>query len=180
MNEEYYERKLRRSLRELGVRCSHSVFDHSCASVAQAAAAAGARPDEFIKSVCLRGKDDSLIVAIVHGPDRIDLDKVGKVLGIKRPRLAGPVWAEEKSGYPAGGTPPFGFDARFVIDRKVLELDQVYCGGGSKRSLLRIRPATIVEVTGATVGDIKVGSRVFPPPSGYPEASGGAAVPSKQ
>ena len=153
-DDEYYERKLRQAVRELGIRCNHLVFEESCASVTEAAAAAGAGPDEFIKSVCLKGKDGSLLVAIVHGPDRIDLDKVGKVLGVRRPRLAGPAWAEEKSGYPAGGTPPFGFEARFIIDCKVLSFEEVYCGGGSRRSLLRIRPASILQTTEATVADI--------------------------
>ena len=152
--DEYYERKLKETLTELGIRYEHLIFDHSCASVAEAASTAGAAPAGFIKSVCLRGKDDALLVAIVRGIERIDLDRVGEVLGVRRPRLAGPAWAEDRSGYPAGGTPPLGFRAGFVIDSAVLDLDLVYCGGGSKRSLLRIRPADILRATDASVGDI--------------------------
>jgi prolyl-tRNA editing enzyme YbaK/EbsC (Cys-tRNA(Pro) deacylase) len=154
MDDEYYEEKLKRTLTELGIRFEHLVFERSCASVADAARTAGAAPDEFIKSVCLRGKDNTLLVAIVRGADRIDLDRVGTVLGVRRPRLAGPTWAQEMSGYPAGGTPPLGFEARFVVDGRVLDLDLVYSGGGSSRSLLRMRPTNIVAATGALVDDI--------------------------
>jgi Cys-tRNA(Pro)/Cys-tRNA(Cys) deacylase len=154
MGDEDYERKLLAIAAELGVQCEHLIFSTSCASVEDAARTAGARSEEIVKSVCLKAKDGTLLVAVVRGADRIDLDKVGRALRIRRPRLAAPIWAEEKSGYPAGGTPPFGFDARFVVDRSVLDLEQVYCGGGSRRSLLRLHPADILAATGASVGDI--------------------------
>jgi Cys-tRNA(Pro)/Cys-tRNA(Cys) deacylase len=156
MDDAEYELKLLAVAAELGVECEHLVYDGSCASVGEAAKTAGARSVEIIKSVCLRAKDGTLVVAVVRGPDRIDLDKVGRILGIRRPRLAAPEWAEGKSGYPAGGTPPFGFDARFVVDRDVLDLEEAYCGGGSRRSLLRLCPGDILEATGAAVGDIAV------------------------
>jgi Cys-tRNA(Pro)/Cys-tRNA(Cys) deacylase len=154
MNDGQYEKKLLAAAAELGVECEHLIFDGSCASVGEAAATAGARPEEIVKSVCLRAKDGTLLVAVVRGHDRTDLDKVGRALGIRRPRLAAPAWAEQKSGYPAGGTPPFGFDARFVVDQRVLDLNAVYCGGGSRRSLLLLRPSAILLATGASVADI--------------------------
>ena len=154
MDDGYFEKKLVAAAAELGVECEHLIFDTSCATVSEAAETAGARPEQIIKAVCLRAKDGGLLVAVVHGPDRVDLDRVAQVLRIRRPRLAGPLWVEEKSGYPAGGTPPFGFEARFVVDRRVLELEEVYCGGGSRRSLLKIRPADILTATDASVGDI--------------------------
>ncbi len=154
MDDAEYERKLVAAAAQLGVECEHLIFDRPCASVGEAARTAGAPPGQIVKSVCLRAKDDTLLAAVVRGPDRIDLDKVGRTLGIRRPRLADPAWAEGKCGYPAGGTPPFGFDARFVVDCRVLDLEEAYCGGGSRRSLLRLRAADIPAAAGASVGDI--------------------------
>jgi prolyl-tRNA editing enzyme YbaK/EbsC (Cys-tRNA(Pro) deacylase) len=84
-------------------------------------------------------------VAIVKGEDRVDTTRVAKVLGVKKVRIA---TAEEmlgKTGYPCGGTPSFGYPARFLIDERVMEMDVVYSGGGSEYSLTKMRPADLVK-----------------------------------
>jgi len=61
----------------------------------------------------------------------------------------------EKTGYPAGGTPPFGFDATFLMDERVFEKAIVFGGGGSDRALIRIAPAEMQRVNGAKVAAIR-------------------------
>jgi prolyl-tRNA editing enzyme YbaK/EbsC (Cys-tRNA(Pro) deacylase) len=60
-----------------------------------------------------------------------------------------------KTGYPAGGTPPFGFDAIFLMDERVYEKPVVYGGGGSDRALIRIAPAEMQRVNGARVAVVR-------------------------
>ena len=133
-----YERKLRRFMEDHRVEGEHLLFDRSCHSVAEAAEAAGAAPEDFVKSICMVDAEGSLIVAIVKGEDRASTSRVGKALQIHRPRLATAEEALEKTGYPIGGTPAFAYEATFLVDPKVLEKDAVYAGGGSENALVQI------------------------------------------
>lgn len=151
---ELYDRKLKTFIEETGIAAEHLVFDRSCHSVEEAAAAAGVGSDDFIKSICMIGRTGNLIVAVVKGEDRADRRLVGELLGEKPPRLAKPDEILERTGYPCGGTPPFGFPAAFVIDERVLERKVVYAGGGTPTSLIRVRPADI-ERLGAIKGQIR-------------------------
>lgn len=134
-----YEEKLKQFITQQGIPAEHLIFEKSCHSVAEAAEAAGCQPHDLIKSICFLSKDDQLVVAIAKGEDRID----PKRLGLGKLRQASPEEMLERTGYPAGGTPPFGYAARFFIDPRVLEMTVVYGGGGSARSLIRLDPRLI-------------------------------------
>jgi Cys-tRNA(Pro)/Cys-tRNA(Cys) deacylase len=146
-----YEDKLRRFLNDRQVQAEHLSFQQSCHSVSEAAKAANAAPDDFVKSICLVDAQGSLIVAIVKGEDRASVSRVGKALGIAPPRLATPEEMLERTGYPCGGTPPFGFEATFLIDPRVLEREIVYAGGGSESALIRLSPREMQRVNGGTL-----------------------------
>lgn len=149
-----YERKLLDFVRERAVHCEHVVFAQSTHSVAEAAEAAGARPQDFVKSICLVSKGGRVVVAIVKGEDRADRQAVQRLLDIGKLSIASPADMLERTGYPAGGTPPFGFEAEFVVDERVLECAAVYAGGGSPRSLVRIAPSEMLRVNGGRIARI--------------------------
>jgi prolyl-tRNA editing enzyme YbaK/EbsC (Cys-tRNA(Pro) deacylase) len=94
-------------------------------------------------------------VAIVKGEDRADRSAVQQWLGLTKLSIASPEMMLAKTGYPAGGTPPFGFDATFLMDERVFERSVVYGGGGSDRALIRIAPAEVQRVNGAQVAMIR-------------------------
>lgn len=133
-----YEEKLKEFLQTNNIKAQHLSFNQSCHSVEEAARAANARPQDFVKNICMIDSKGNLIVAIVKGEDRASTKQVGKVLNIERPRTATPDEILEKTGYPCGGTPSFGYQAQFLIDPKVMEMDTVYTGGGSENSLVKI------------------------------------------
>jgi prolyl-tRNA editing enzyme YbaK/EbsC (Cys-tRNA(Pro) deacylase) len=136
---------------EMGIDGEHMTFARSCHSVAEAAEAAGVTPQDFVKSICMLDEAGSLIVGIVKGEDRASTSRVAKALNVSAVRVASPEEVFEKTGYPCGGTPSFGFPARFLIDPKVMEMEFVYMGGGSETSLVKIRPIEIVKGSGAEV-----------------------------
>lgn len=133
-----YEQKLKDYIKEKDIQAEHLSFEQSCHSVADAAKAANADPEELVKNICMVDTRGNLIVAIVKGEDRVSTKRVAKALEIDRPRIANPAEILEKSGYPVGGTPSFGFEAIFLIDPRVMERDLVYSGGGSNKSLVSI------------------------------------------
>lgn len=154
MRNEYHER-LRAFIDTHPVECGHLIFEQSTHSVAEAAEAAGVTSEDFIKSVCMVTKDGRMVVAIVKGEDRADRSAVQRLLGLSKLSIASPEIMLAKTGYPAGGTPPFGFDATFVMDERVFEKAVVYAGGGSDRALIRIAPREMQRVNGARVATIR-------------------------
>jgi Cys-tRNA(Pro)/Cys-tRNA(Cys) deacylase len=146
-----YEDRLRQFIEGQGIEAAHLRFDRSCHSVAEAAEAAGVPPEDFVKNICLVDAAGNLIVAIVKGEDRASTSRVGKVLGIERPQVATPAEILEKTGYPVGGTPSFGYPAIFLVDPRVMDKRLVYSGGGSTRSLVRIAPAELLRANGGQV-----------------------------
>lgn len=132
------EEKLKEYMKDNNIQAEHLHFEKSCHSVEEAAKATNASLQDFVKNVCMVDSKGNFIVAIVKGEDRASTERVSKTLNIERPSLATEKEILEKTGYPCGGTPSFGFDAKFLIDLKVMEKDFVYTGGGSENSLVRI------------------------------------------
>ena len=116
-----FEEKLKSFMEALGIQGKHCVFSQSCHSVAEAAAAVGGGPEDLVKNVCLVDEDSRFIVAIVKGEDRASTSRVAQALGARKVRTAFPAEVLERTGYPAGGTPLFGYEAIFLIDSKVME-----------------------------------------------------------
>ena len=150
-----YEEKLKRIIEERGIDAEHLSFDKYCRTVAEAARTVGAEPEDFVKSICMVDGDGGVIVAIVKGEDRASTSRVAKALGTERPRVASPDEILGLTGFPVGGTPGFGFDARFLVDPRVLDKDRVYLGGGSERSLVRMSTRELVRANGGRVARVR-------------------------
>ncbi len=153
MNE--YEKKLKMHIDENNVDCEHLVFEKSCHSVEEAAETAGASPEDFVKNICMSDSEGNIIVAIVKGEDRVGSKRVAKALGIERPKTALPENILQKTGYPVGGVPSFGYEAVFVVDERVMEKDFVYTGGGSPNSLVKINTAELLSANGGVVARVR-------------------------
>lgn len=130
-------------------------FNQSCHSVAEAAQAVGTTQDNLVKNICLIDADVNLIVAIVKGEDRVDPGQVGIALEIKAPRIATPAEILEKTGFPCGGVPSFGYSARFLIDPKVMGKAIIYTGGGSPNALVKIATAELVKANQGQIVKIR-------------------------
>ena len=150
-----YDRKLYDYIVQNNIKAEHLVFKKSCHSVQEAADAVGASPEDLVKNLCLIDDAGSLIVAIVKGEDRVSTKKAGRALGTAPPRTATVEEILEKTGYPCGGVPSFSYNARYLVDQRVMEKDFVYTGGGSEYSLVRISPAELVKANGAQVVNIR-------------------------
>jgi prolyl-tRNA editing enzyme YbaK/EbsC (Cys-tRNA(Pro) deacylase) len=150
-----YEEKIRKYIKINNIQAKLLTFDQSTHSVAEAAAAVKAQPEDFVKSICMIGPNEALIVAIVKGEHRASTRRVAKALNIARPRLANPVEMRQKSGYPAGGTPAFGYNAMFLMDPKVLDKEFVYSGGGSENALILMSPKEMKKANGAKIVRIR-------------------------
>ena len=137
------------------IHAEHLVFSNSCHSVADAAKAVDASPEEFVKNICFVDSTNNLIVAIVKGEDKVDANKIAFALKIQKPRIATPEQILEKTGYPCGGTPSFGYDAVFLVDTRVMEKEMVYTGGGSVTSLIKVSTNELLKANKGKVAEIR-------------------------
>jgi Cys-tRNA(Pro)/Cys-tRNA(Cys) deacylase len=149
-----YEEKLQKFISDNGIIGEYLVFQESCHSVEDAARALNTSPESIIKNICLVG-EDKFIVAILKGKDRVDRDLVARTLGLSKVKTAPPQEILDRSGYPCGGVPSFGFNAIFLIDPLVMEMDYVYSGGGSTTSLIKITPEEILRANCGSVVRIR-------------------------
>lgn len=121
-------------------------------TVEAAARAVGTQPEKIVKSLLFL-VDGRPVVVIACGAQRVEALAVAHHFGLsrKRVRLAAPQVVLETTGYPIGALPPFGhrLPLTTLIDRHVLDHDQVYAGGGSLNALLRLAPAELLRLTAA-------------------------------
>jgi prolyl-tRNA editing enzyme YbaK/EbsC (Cys-tRNA(Pro) deacylase) len=149
------EKNIKNFLKEKGILAEHFCFASSCHSVREAAKSANISPEEIIKNLCLINTDGDIIIATVRGKDRVEIARVEKALGISGIRIANPQEIFEKTGYPCGGVPSFGCSAKFIIDLKVMEKENVYTGGGSEKSLVRISTKELQKASNGMVARIR-------------------------
>lgn len=146
-----YEEKLKIYIIQNNIQAEQLVFNESCHSVEEAANVVGTSPDNFVKNICMIDNNNNLIVAIVKGEHRASTSRIGKVLNIDTPRTANENEILEKTGFPCGGVPSFGYKATFIIDSKVMEKEFVYTGGGSPHSLVKISTKELQSINKALI-----------------------------
>ena len=125
-------------------------------TVPLAAAAIGVSESAILKSLVFAAPDGQLVLAIAAGPARIDRHRLAEVVALPKLKLADPSVVQEATGFPAGGVAPIGHRTphTVILDEGAASLDVAYGGAGTEHSLLRIAPAEIVRLTGATVARI--------------------------
>ncbi len=136
--------------------------DQETPTVALAALALGCQTDQIVKSVLFLLKDGQQadpVLVVTNGTAQIDFRKLADLfqIGRKRIRLAQADVVLARTGYPAGGVPPFGFPQPLptYIDCRVFDQPVVYGGGGDDHTMLRITPAELLRATGGQVVDVR-------------------------
>jgi prolyl-tRNA editing enzyme YbaK/EbsC (Cys-tRNA(Pro) deacylase) len=126
-------------------------------TVETAAQAVGAQVEQIVKSILFLINDQAAL-AITCGTAYVDRRVIGELYGVgkKRVKLASKEEVLDLSGYEVGCMPPFGHcqPIRSLLDRGVLELNEVFAGGGADNALMRISPQEILRVSKAEVLDL--------------------------
>lgn len=121
-------------------------------TVETAARAVGSNPDQIVKSILFLVEDQP-VLAITCGQAYVERRAIARLYGVgrKRVKLASPEVVHQVTGYVVGAMPPFGHRQPLptLMDVHVLELPEVFAGGGAENALLRLSPQEIVRVTKA-------------------------------
>ncbi len=124
----------------------------------EAALATGVDLSQIVKSIVFLDQDAKPLLAVVQGDRNVSRHKLERCSGSKSVRVAAAEIAEQVTGYPTGGIPPVGLKKKLpvFIDQGVMRQEYVWCGGGARTKLVKLRTEDIARLSDATVCDISI------------------------
>lgn len=148
-----------RVLRDAGAIYTEHLFDYESHPGAEGAARAlGLDVHQTAKTIVFTTDDGGGAVVLMHGDLEVSTKKLARVLGVKNAHPATQREADRITGYQFGGTSPLGMRSNPPVfaQQSLLDLETVYVNAGSRGFLIGIDPRTLVELTGAAIGDVAV------------------------
>jgi Cys-tRNA(Pro)/Cys-tRNA(Cys) deacylase len=134
-------------------------YDGGVHSAVDVAEAVGLRENQVFKTlVALTDQPNAKpVLAIIAGPDTLDLKLMAKALKVKKARMASHAQAEELTGLQTGGISALalmnrGF--RVFIDVKALESPTIAVSAGQRGVNLELAPDDLIKVTKARVVEL--------------------------
>jgi prolyl-tRNA editing enzyme YbaK/EbsC (Cys-tRNA(Pro) deacylase) len=152
------QQRVEAALLAAGLAFDVKVFPSGTKTAADAAAAIGCSVAEIAKSIVLRAvESDRVVVAVTSGTNRVDERRLADVVG-EHLSKADAEFVRRKTGFAIGGVAPIGHVEAplVVVDRDLLQYEQVWAAAGTGDSVFRLTPAQLLAVTGAPVADFKV------------------------
>lgn len=135
-------------------------FPESTHTAEEAARAVGAELGQIVKSLVFVGRDaegqPEACIALVGGADRVDIARLAAVVGQPELRRASAGEARELTGFTIGGIPPIGHHrpARVVMDPDLGRFPSVWAAAGTPNAVFEVPPATLRNLSNATVAPI--------------------------
>jgi prolyl-tRNA editing enzyme YbaK/EbsC (Cys-tRNA(Pro) deacylase) len=144
---------------EKGLDIAIRQFPSGTRTAQDAADAIGCELGAIAKSIVLMSDAGPLLV-LTSGANRVDYDLVAGALGVSGVRRADADEARAATGYPIGGTAPWGHPRPLTIlcDADLLGYDEVWAAGGTPDTVFGLRPDDLLRATGATVVRVAEGS----------------------
>ena len=147
------------ALKKAGLAYQIHEYQHAETAVSyglEAAEALGAEAVQVFKTLIVNLQPKNHIVAIVPVVSQLSLKALALAAGGKNARMAEPKEAERITGYVVGGISPLGQKRRLVtvIDESALNHVAIFVSGGRRGLDIRVAPADLITLTGATVANI--------------------------
>jgi len=115
-------------------------------------------PETVFKTIVVtRDKPKKPILAVIPGPNSVDLKLLAVALGEKKVHLSSEREAEQLTGLQAGGISPLallnkGFQV--VVDSAAQVYDEVHVSGGQRGLNIKLLVADLIKLTNACVASI--------------------------
>ncbi|MFE4450062.1 YbaK/EbsC family protein [Streptomyces sp. NPDC056796] len=144
------------ALRELGLDVEVRRFPDATRTAAEAAAAIGCELSQIVKSLIFAA-DGVPVLVLMDGSSRVDVELVRRELGAAKVERARADLVRATTGYAIGGVPPFGHrtKTRVLADRGLLAHPEVWAAAGHPHAVFRLAPATLVELAGGALVDVR-------------------------
>jgi Ala-tRNA(Pro) deacylase len=133
---------------------------HSIAYTAQQIAESAHIPgDEMAKTVIVK-LDGRLVMAVLRGTDKVDIDLLRGAAGAKDAELAGEVQFQGKfPGVEVGAMPPFGnlYDMPVYVEEGLTRDERIAFNAGSHSELIQLNYADFERLVNPTVANFSLG-----------------------
>ena len=130
--------------------------EHAYAYVERGGTAESARQlglDEHavVKTLVMQDEAAQPLVVLMHGDRSVSTKNLARQIGRRKIEPCAPEVAQRHSGYPVGGTSPFGLRKPLpvYVEDSVLGLARIYVNGGRRGYLVGIEPSVLVRLLGA-------------------------------
>lgn len=112
--------------------------------------------DTMAKTMLFNVDRIGLVAVILPGLNKVDYSKLATALGVKRKAVNLTTKEQaDRLGVQVGAISPLScLHQRVLLDSKLFNQKMVYCGSGDLSKTIKIAPATIVNVTSATIVDV--------------------------
>ncbi|GBQ21210.1 hypothetical protein AA0472_0376 [Acetobacter estunensis NRIC 0472] len=129
----------------------------STATVAEAAETLGVQEGQIAKTLAIRVGDERVLV-VMAGDARLDNRKTKEAFGA-RPHMLSAEDALELTSHPVGGVCPFGLPGSVPVycDLSLRQFEDVWPAAGSRTASVKLPPARLAELVGATWVDVAQG-----------------------
>lgn len=130
-------------------------FPEGTRTAQDAAAAVGCPLGAIVKSIVLMS-DVAPALVLTSGANRVSYEAVAEVLGVTGVRRATADEARAATGYPIGGTAPWGHPQPLPIlcDEDLLGYDTVWAAAGTPDTVFPLRPEDLLRLTAARVAAV--------------------------
>lgn len=129
-------------------------YDSGIHSAVQVAAAIGLPEERVFKTLVALPDPPKAkpVLAIIPGPESLDLKLLAKAIGVKKARMASHAQAESITGLRTGGISPLalvnqGFET--VVDIQAEEYPTIAVSAGQRGVNVELSPDDLIAVTGA-------------------------------
>ena len=140
-------------LRAAGVPYTEHPYDYvDHGGTAESARQLGVPEHAVVKTLVMQDENAQPLIVLMHGDRQVSTKNLARAIGCKGVEPCSTDVAQRHSGYPIGGTSPFGFKREAVpvyVQASVLELPRIYINGGRRGYLVGIEPAVLTGALGA-------------------------------
>lgn len=125
-------------------------------TVEDASETVGAPPEEILKSImCLA--DGQPVLVLLSGANRLHNNKVRRLAGAKKLRMASPDFVFDYSGFRVGGVPPVGYPDLLpaFVDEDLFLYPVVWAAAGTDHAFFPVSPEELLRITSGVRADVK-------------------------
>ncbi len=130
----------------------HRVFRHPgpVRSLEQAALERGQQPEQVVRSIVFRVREDEFVMVLVAGPSQIPWKALRHYLKENRLTMATEEELLATTGCRPGTVSPLGLPQpmRILVDQKIIEQDEISLGSCQRGVAIVMKPADLLEAVG--------------------------------
>jgi Cys-tRNA(Pro) deacylase len=118
--------------------------------------ALGVPEREVVKTLVMQDERASPLIVLMHGDRKVSTKNLARQAGRKSVEPCKPEVAQRHTGYPVGGTSPFGTRKPLPVymERSIAGLPAIYINGGRRGFLVRIATKDLLKALSPQLVDV--------------------------